>query len=169
MYKILYTYLILLLNFGYCLAQHNKIPIAVVDLEASGVTVAEAKTLTDRLRMELVSIGKFEVMERDKMGAILKEHGLQQTICMGDECILDIGRLAAGFAVSGFAAGAQHQRRLEQIVVAAVGAGADEGLVERDALGGHLGRGVGVPRAERLGDHRLDLVQVELLVDLVLS
>src|SRR6202011_5877502 len=36
------------------------------------------------------------------------------------------------------AAGADHQCRLEQVVIAAVGAGADEGLIERQLLEGHF-------------------------------
>ena len=63
--------------------------------------------------------------------------------------------------------GAQHERGLQQIVVAAVGAGANHRLVEREALARDLVGRKRVARAERLGDHRLHGGQVDGLVDLV--
>ena len=62
---------------------------------------------------------------------------------------------------------AQHERRLQQIVVAAVGAGSDHRLVERDALARDLVGRKRIARAERLGDHRLHVRQIERFVDLV--
>ncbi len=94
MFRILWIIAILfslLVNQGW--TQTQKISIAVVDLEASGITFTEAKALTNRLRSELVNIGTFDVMERDKMSAILQEQGFQQTECVSTECIADVGKL----------------------------------------------------------------------------
>jgi TolB-like protein len=73
--------------------QIQKIPIAVLDLDASGISQNEAKILTDKLRAELFSIGKFDVMERNKMFYILQEQGFQQTGCNSNECVVQIGKL----------------------------------------------------------------------------
>jgi len=51
----------------------EKTAVAVMELDANGVTEAEAKALTDRLRIELFNAGVFLVMERDKMNKILDE------------------------------------------------------------------------------------------------
>ena len=65
------------------------------------------------------------------------------------------------------ARGAHHQRRLQQVVVAAVGARADQGLVEGDVIpGDFLGR-VRVSRTERLRNHWADFRQIERFVDVV--
>jgi hypothetical protein len=51
--------------------------IAVIPLDAYGVPQEEVRTLTDRLRSTLVASGKFEVLERERMDALLKEQGLE--------------------------------------------------------------------------------------------
>src|SRR6266850_5122035 len=61
---------------------------------------------------------------------------------------------------------ADHQSGLEQVAVAAVRARADEGLVEGEVFARDLRRGERVGRREWLGDQRLDLRQVQVLVDL---
>ena len=58
-----------------------------------------------------------------------------------------------------------HERRLQQVVVAAVGAGADHRLVEGDALPRHLFGRKRVAGAEGLGDHRAHVGQRQRLVD----
>src|SRR6059036_2515503 len=63
--------------------------------------------------------------------------------------------------------GPEHQRRLEKVVVAAVRARADQGLVEGDPLLRDLVGGERVPGAERLRDHGHDRGQIQLFVDLV--
>jgi hypothetical protein len=67
--------------------------IAVLNLEAVGVSQNESITMTDRLRSELVNSGAFTVIERSKMDEILQEQGLQQTGCTSDECAVEIGKL----------------------------------------------------------------------------
>jgi TolB-like protein len=67
--------------------------IAVIDLAANGITEHEAKTLTDKLRYELITTKKFSVIERSQMDEILKEQGFQQTGCTSLECAVRMGQL----------------------------------------------------------------------------
>jgi len=72
----------------------QKVNIAVLDLEAISVTPNEARTLTNKLRGELVRTGKFQVIERSQMEEILNEQGFQQTgMCNTDECYVQAGKL----------------------------------------------------------------------------
>jgi hypothetical protein len=74
-------------------AQDVKQRIAVLDLDPTGISLSEAQFLTDRLRTELFETGSFQVVERDKMNAILSEQGFQQTGCTTVECAVEIGQL----------------------------------------------------------------------------
>jgi TolB-like protein len=72
----------------------KKTNIAVLDLEAVSVSVSEARTLTDKLRGELIRTGRFQVIERSQMEEILKEQGFQQTgLCNTTECYVEAGKL----------------------------------------------------------------------------
>jgi hypothetical protein len=51
--------------------------IAVIPLDAYGVPRDEARTLTDRLCSTLVASGKFEVLERERVDALLREQALE--------------------------------------------------------------------------------------------
>lgn len=70
-----------------------QIPIAVVDLEAKGISNTEVSTLSDRLRDELFKTGKFQVMERGMMDQILEEQEIQLSGCTSNECLVEIGQL----------------------------------------------------------------------------
>ena len=68
--------------------------VALLDLEAKGVSKEEASIITDRFRAHLVNTGKFKIMERSNMDKILKEQGFQQTeYCNTTECTVKIGQL----------------------------------------------------------------------------
>lgn len=71
----------------------SQSPIAVLDFSADGISLGEARTLTNRLRTELFNTGKFTVIERGMMDEILQEQGLQQSGCTSTECIVEAGRL----------------------------------------------------------------------------
>ena len=47
--------------------------IAILELEQKGLSKQEAEILTDRLTTKLISIGKYQVVERNNMDKILKE------------------------------------------------------------------------------------------------
>jgi TolB-like protein len=74
-------------------AQQTVKRIAVLELQGQGVSEAEAKTLTDRLRSRLVNTNAFHVLEREQMDEVLQEQGFQQSGCVSDECLVEIGRL----------------------------------------------------------------------------
>ena len=83
-----------LLLFSHSLiAQSYQNQIAVLNLDAVGISPNESLTLTDRLRSELVQSGSFTVIERSEMDAILNEQGFQQAGCTSDECAVEIGKL----------------------------------------------------------------------------
>lgn len=69
--------------------------IAVIQLDCYGLTHGQAATLTERLRSELTSTGRFRVLEREKMEEILREQGFQQAGCVSNECMVKVGRLVA--------------------------------------------------------------------------
>ena len=73
--------------------QDKKKRIAVLDLQGEGITDAEAKTLTGRLRSKLVNTNAFYVLEREQMDQILSEQGFQQSGCVSDECLVEIGQM----------------------------------------------------------------------------
>jgi TolB-like protein len=92
-YKLFFSLIIFIFAFNNAILSQSLIPVAVLELDANGITQVEARALTDRLRYELVSIGKFEVMERDKMDNILAEQGFQKTGCVSSECMVQVGKL----------------------------------------------------------------------------
>ncbi len=71
----------------------QRMNIAVLDLDPTGVSIEESQFLSDRLRTELFETGNFQVVERDKMQEILKEQGFQNTGCTSVECAVEIGQL----------------------------------------------------------------------------
>jgi TolB-like protein len=72
----------------------KKLSVAVHTLEARGISADEAATLTDVLRSRLMNAGKFEVMERGQMEAILKEQAFQQSgACTNEECMVEMGQV----------------------------------------------------------------------------
>ena len=64
-----------------------------MDLKAEGISERTARTVSNMLRTEFVNIGKFTVIERNQMNAILVEQGFQQTGCTDASCAVQIGKL----------------------------------------------------------------------------
>ena len=83
---------LLLILFTVILQGQTK-TIAVLDFDGDGVSQSEARTLTNRLRDELIKTNVFIVLERGKMEEVLKEQGFQQTGCTTSECAVEIGNL----------------------------------------------------------------------------
>jgi TolB-like protein len=76
------------------LFSQEKQSIAIARLISSGISQDEAISLTDALRSELGKTGKYQVIERTQMDAILQEQGFQQSgACNNEECALEIGKL----------------------------------------------------------------------------
>lgn len=78
---------------GLIVQEPVKIAVAVLKLDANGVTDSEARALSDRLRIEIFNAGVYEVMEREKMNRILDEMEFQLNDCTTDECAIEVGRL----------------------------------------------------------------------------
>lgn len=83
----------LLIPVSHTFAQQSKKRIAILDMQGEGITDAEANTLTGRLRSKLVNTNAFHVLEREQMDQILTEQGFQQSGCVSDECMVEIGQL----------------------------------------------------------------------------
>jgi len=65
-----------------------------MDLVGKNVTQEDASILSDKLRGELLKTGRFQVMERAQMDAILTEQGFQRTgVCADDACLVEMGQL----------------------------------------------------------------------------
>ncbi len=72
----------------------DLIKIAVLDLDMSGgVPDSYRRTLSDRLRQELLNTGRFNVIERNSMESVLSEQGFQLGDCTSDECVVQVGQL----------------------------------------------------------------------------
>ncbi len=85
--------LILFLLFSSFVFGQNKERIAVMDLDAEGLSGSEARIISARLRSDLFNTGRFVVFERNKMEDILKEQGFQLSGCTSNDCIVEIGKL----------------------------------------------------------------------------
>jgi TolB-like protein len=70
----------------------KKEPIAVMDLKAEGVSQSTANVLSNKLRTELFNSGKYNVLNREDMKAILGEQEFQQSgMCDDMKCMAKIG------------------------------------------------------------------------------
>ncbi|HPG39456.1 MAG TPA: PEGA domain-containing protein [bacterium] len=94
MKKHLLVFLLLLLVSTTFAQIGGRTQVAVMNLEASGIEQSAIIALSDRLRMELLNTGRFDVMERNRMDTILKEQGLQQSgACNTTECVVEMGQI----------------------------------------------------------------------------
>ncbi|TAL30196.1 MAG: hypothetical protein EPN93_20445 [Spirochaetes bacterium] len=71
----------------------EKPRIAVLDLKPVGVDLPFAQTVSNMLRADLVNAGRFVVVERTQVDAILQEQGLQLTGCTDQSCAVEIGKM----------------------------------------------------------------------------
>jgi TolB-like protein len=71
----------------------NRKSIAVLPLNAIGVSPVGARAVTNRLTSELFRSGLFAVVEREKMKEILDEQGFQMSGCTSSECLVEAGKL----------------------------------------------------------------------------
>ena len=72
----------------------DKTRIAIQNIEAkSGVDPNAAATVTDLLSSELVSLRRFDVVDRKNMESIMKEQALQQGGCTDQACAVKLGNL----------------------------------------------------------------------------
>ncbi len=99
--KIILIYLFFLSNLQ-ILGAITKENIAVVNIQGIDVSEKNVYAFTTKLRFELFNLNVFNVMEREKMDAILEEQQHSLSDCFSDECIIKIGQLlAVQYIVSG--------------------------------------------------------------------
>ena len=76
--------------------------VGILDLEAEGISISEAKILSDELRFEITRLTKsdeylnagypkYNIVERSEMSKILSEFELSQ--CVSDSCAIEFGRM----------------------------------------------------------------------------
>ncbi len=73
----------------------KKLNVAVLDFDArGGLSKEEAATLSDAFQTEIVSVGEFTVVDRQRIRQILQEQGFQQSeACSQVECIVEAGKI----------------------------------------------------------------------------
>ncbi len=67
--------------------------IAILNMDAFQISEHEVKALSNRLAIELFNTGRFSILERSQMDAILKEQGFQLSGCTSSECAIQAGQL----------------------------------------------------------------------------
>ena len=82
------SYLFLLFLITVSNPQEQPKTVGILNLEPSGISAEEARTLTNRLHTELSKTRKYRVVEMAAVEDILREQGLQQSgACTRDECV----------------------------------------------------------------------------------
>lgn len=71
----------------------QKFHVAVLDFETVAMSKSEGRILTNKLRNELVKSGKYVVLDRGEMDAVLSEQGFQQTGCTSSDCAVQMGQI----------------------------------------------------------------------------
>ena len=71
----------------------DEMTVAVLDLEARGISPIEADSLTDRMRSELAETGAVVVIERLEMQRILEDRGFEYQGCTSANCAMEAGKL----------------------------------------------------------------------------
>ena len=72
--------------------------IAVFDFIGNDINSNTARTLSDRLRIELVKYNFINVLERSMIDAILEEQAIQMSGCV-DECLVEVGKLLGATSI----------------------------------------------------------------------
>lgn len=68
--------------------------VAVMPFTGAGFDSAARESFSSALGTKLVGTGRFRVMERTQIAAILREQGFQQSgACEGGECAVEVGKL----------------------------------------------------------------------------
>lgn len=89
MYKVLFITIILFFTTP---ALPSDLRLAVLDLSAVNVPDFYAGTVRDRIEVSLYKSNKIELLERNKVQLVLKEHNLISSACKDDSCAIQIGK-----------------------------------------------------------------------------
>jgi TolB-like protein len=95
-------FITLIFSVQLLMAQAGKPTVAILDFEGQGVSDAEVKTLSERMRTEIGNTNAVRLIERKAVEKIMQEQGLQQSGCTTDECAAEVGQLlGVQFMISG--------------------------------------------------------------------
>lgn len=89
MYKVILLTIILFLTTP---ALPSDLRLAVLDLSAVNLPDFYAGTVRDRIEVSLYKSNKIELLERNKVQLVLKEHNLISSACKDDSCAVQIGK-----------------------------------------------------------------------------
>jgi TolB-like protein len=78
-----------------------KLNIAFIGIEPSGVSESVALGVSISFRDALVNTHRFEVVERERLAALVEEQGLTLSGCTTTECFVQVGQLAGAQKVIG--------------------------------------------------------------------
>ena len=71
-----------------------KLKIAFMGIEPSGVSASVASGVSVSFRDALINTRRFEVVERERLAALMEEQGLALSGCTTTECFVKVGQLA---------------------------------------------------------------------------
>lgn len=71
----------------------ERITMAIMDLQAQGVSATESLVITDLLKNAIIVTNAFRIVERGNIQQVMGELGFQQTGCTEQECAIKIGKL----------------------------------------------------------------------------
>lgn len=71
----------------------ERVQIAVLSLEAVGASEPQGAAASDRLREELLRTGRYRLITRSRMEAVLDEQAFQQATCTGTDCAVAVGKV----------------------------------------------------------------------------
>jgi len=70
----------------------DRVRLAVLDLSAVNVPEFYAATVRDRIEVSLYKSDKIDLLERNKVQLVLKEHNLMAGACRDESCAIQIGK-----------------------------------------------------------------------------
>lgn len=70
----------------------DRVRLAVLDLSAVNVPEFYAASVRDRIEVSLYKSSHIDLLERNKVQLVLKEHNLAKTACRDDACAVTIGK-----------------------------------------------------------------------------
>src|SRR5689334_19930479 len=67
-------------------APAGKELVAVLDMDALGASKNQVSAVSERVREEMLTTGRYRLVDRAQMDKVLDEQALQQTGCTSQEC-----------------------------------------------------------------------------------
>ncbi|OGF48493.1 MAG: hypothetical protein A2452_11710 [Candidatus Firestonebacteria bacterium RIFOXYC2_FULL_39_67] len=71
----------------------ERVRMGVYDLESSNISKDTALAVSEMMRAELFSTGRFVIVDKKNMEKVLKEQAFQQTGCTSSECAVEVGKI----------------------------------------------------------------------------